>query len=478
MSGIKRAPIGISGLDEVLGGGFPRGSLIILAGNPGTGKTIFSATFLHNGIVNYGERGVYVSFAENREAFLSNMLSLGFNFEELEKRGMFRFLDLVTAREEAAPAIMETVLREVSEFGAKRLVIDSFSAMAQAFKDTHEARIILHTILSRVTRLMGCTAILIVEVPYGENRMGLGLEEFVADGIILLRRSEFEGGRFLREMEILKMRGTSTPEARLAFTLKGGFKAFPPFKPKPIEKPSRFQPQPDTEEFFSSGSPDLDEMLGGGYPRGSTVLIEIEEHISTLQYHLITAPTAWNFGAQGRGIIILPSAGVDHNLLRMRAEEAGFTKDEINNLLRVCVKASPELKPEPYVVMFRGESLQEDYAKYLEVEEELRERTGKPILHITGVDMIADIYGVKETVTTIKGYVTRMRETGDLSILLLKPGYPELAKILAATADIHLKITRKYGIVLVHSIKPRTSLHVLEMDASMGHPMPKLTPII
>ncbi|MEM2189489.1 MAG: hypothetical protein QXI27_07190 [Nitrososphaerota archaeon] len=70
---------------------------------------------------------------------------------------------------------------------------------------------------------------------------------------------------------------------------------------------------------------------------------------------------------------------------------------------------------------FRGESLQEDYAKYLEVEGELRERTGKPILHVTGVDVIADIYGVKETVTAIKSHVTKMRETEDLSILLLKP---------------------------------------------------------
>jgi len=478
LANLSRVSTGVSGLDEVIGGGCPLGSLIILAGNPGTGKTIFSATFLYNGIVNYSEKGVYVSFAENGETFLSNMLSLGFNFEELEKRNMFRFLDLVTAREEAAPAIMETVLREVSEFGAKRLVIDSFSAMAQAFKDTHETRILLHTILSRATRLLDCTTILVVEVPYGENRMGLGIEEFIADGIILLRRSEFEGGRFLREMEILKMRGTPTPEARLVFTLKDGFKAFLPFKPKPIEKPSRFQPQPDTKEIFSTGSPDLDKMLEGGYPRGLTALIEIDEHISTLQYHLVVAPTAWNFGAQGKGVIILPSAGVDHNVLRLRAEEAGFTRDEINRLLRVCVKASPELKPEPYVVAFRGESLQEDYAKYLEVEKDLRDRTGQPILHITGVDVIADIYGVKETVTAIKSYVTRMRETGDLSILLLKPGYPELVKILAATADTHLKITRTYGSVLVHGIKPRTSLYVLEMDSSKGHPMPKLTPII
>ncbi|MEM2465047.1 MAG: hypothetical protein QXL85_05480, partial [Candidatus Bathyarchaeia archaeon] len=106
-----------------------------------------------------------------------------------------------------------------------------------------------------------------------------------------------------------------------------------------------------------------------------------------------------------------------------------------------------------------------------------REKTGQPILHVTGVDVVADIYGVKETILAIKGYVTRMRETGDLSILLLKPGYPDLEKILAATADIHLKITRKHGIALVYGIKPRTNLHVLEMDTSKGYPMPKLTPI-
>ncbi|MEM2593904.1 MAG: hypothetical protein QXV96_03240, partial [Candidatus Bathyarchaeia archaeon] len=63
-------------------------------------------------------------------------------------------------------------------------------------------------------------------------------------------------------------------------------------------------------------------------------------------------------------------------------------------------------------------------------------------------------------------------------IVLLKPGYPRLAKILSATADIHLKITREHGAVLVYGVKPRTNLHVLEMDASKGYPMPKLTPII
>jgi len=473
----NRVPTGVSGLDELISGGFPRGSLIVLAGNPGTGKTIFSATFIYNGIVNYGERGIYVSFAENREAFLGNMLSLGLDFERLEEEGMFRFLDMVTAREEAAPTVMETVLREVSGFGAKRLVIDSFSALAQAFKEAHEARIILHTILSRVTRLMGCTTILIVENPHEGERIGLGIEEFVADGIIMLRRTRMDG-RLLRDLEILKMRGTPTPENQAVFTLKDGFKVFPPFKPKPIEKPHRFEPQPDTEEYFSTGSPSLDEMLGGGYPRGSAVLIEIDEQISTLQYHLIAAVTACNFAAQGRGVIIVPSRGVDASLILKRVEEYGLTIDDVNRLLRICVKEYPGFKPKPYLIAFGGKSVDEDYAKYMKGELELIESTGQPILHVIGVDTLTDNYGVRETISAIRTYATRVRETGGLGIALLKPGYPRLAKILSATADIHLKITREHGAVLVYGVKPRTNLHVLEMDTSKGYPMPKLTPII
>ena len=62
----------MGGLDLLVGGGFPFGSLILLAGNPGTGKTVFSAQFIYRGAADYGENGVYVSFAESREVFLRN----------------------------------------------------------------------------------------------------------------------------------------------------------------------------------------------------------------------------------------------------------------------------------------------------------------------------------------------------------------------------------------------------------------------
>ncbi|MEM1514980.1 MAG: ATPase domain-containing protein [Thermoproteota archaeon] len=435
--------------------------------------------FFYYGAVNYNERGVYVSFAESRERFLKNMHGLGLDFESLEREGKFRFIDMLTVRGEAISAALETILKEVSELKAKRLVIDSFSAMAQAFKETHEARVILHTILGRAIRLLGCTTILIVEVPYGENRVGLGIEEFVADGIIYLMRSEFDGGRIFREMEILKMRGAPIQEAHIAFTVKGGLKALPPFEVKVAERLSKFEPRPDTKECFSTGSQNLDEVLNGGYLKGSSVLIEIiDANVSTLQYHLIIYPTLWNFLAQGRGAIIFPSTGIDYSLILKRFEEAGFKTDEINSLLRILIRDYAGIKQAPYLVTCRGENFSEDYVKILEIERELHERTGKPILHFVGADMFIDTYGLREALSAIRNHAVRVREEGDLYMILLKQGYPRLSEVLGTFSEVHLKITRKYCSVIVYGVKPRTPLYALDMDVSKGYFMPKLTQII
>ncbi len=473
----RLVPSGIDGLDELLGGGLPRRGLIVLAGNPGTGKTIFSAQFLYRGAVDYGERGVYVSFAEDKEQFYSNMKAFGFDFEKLERDGTFSFLDMLTVKEEGVSAALEHMISRIAKLEAKRLVIDSFSAMAQAFREPHDARIVLHTILGRIVRSMGCTTLLIIEVPHGESRIGLGVEEFVTDGIIVLKRG-FVGERLFRELEILKMRGSPTPEVRAPFTLKGGFRVFQPFKFKLVGRLERFKPQPDAIERFSAGLSDLDEMLGGGYPRGSTVLIEVDGRISTLQHHLICMPTAGNFMAQGRGVIKVLLTDIDFDLLKAWVLAGGFTIDELNSLMRVCVKHHSELKPEPYVVALRGEDLSEVYEMYGNVERELRSKTGQPVLSIIEADALIDAYGEREALWFLRTCIAKTRQTKGLTMVLLRPGYPRAAEALGSLAHVHLKVTREHGVVLVYGVKPRTNIYALEMDASKGYPMPKLTQII
>ncbi|MEM3507181.1 MAG: ATPase domain-containing protein [Candidatus Bathyarchaeia archaeon] len=258
---VERIKTGIDGLDEVIEGGFPKGSLILLAGEPGTGKTVFSTQFLAKG-AELGEPGIYASFIEPKETFFNNMSRhLGLDFKiELERK--FKFLDYIAVKEEAITVLLETILNEIKALKAKRLVIDSFSAIVQSFKEPINVRILINIVLGKIVGQMGCTTIMIEEIPIGESRIGLGMEEFVADGLLKLRTGELDG-RLFREMEILKLRGTRLSERKFVFTLEKGFKAFPPFKSKPIEKPKRFQPIPDFPGKYSTGSEDFDKMLGG-----------------------------------------------------------------------------------------------------------------------------------------------------------------------------------------------------------------------
>ena len=474
---LERSPSGIEGLDSLVEGGFPKKNLILVAGNPGTGKTIFSAHFLYRGAVDYGEKGIYVSFVEDKESFIRYMHRFNMDFEALEREGKVKILSMLTMKERAVSALLETIIDTIGSLKAKRLVIDSFSALAQAIGKEIDVRVFTDVVLRNIVRNMGCTTLIITEVPYGADRLGMGIEEFMADAVIVLRRSRLDE-RLIRELEILKMRGTSLLEQWAIFTLKDEFKVFPPFKVKPVEKPRRFKPRSDTPEFFSTGSPDLDRMLGGGYPRGSPVLLEIDEHVSTLQYHLILNPTPWNFMSQGRAVMVIPSTGVDPNITVQRAKEGGFSEEELNRLLKICVKEYPRIERKPCIAPFRGKELKEDYESYLKLERSLMEKTGQPVLRITGVDTLIDYYGKGESLAILKMDATKIREAKGLGIVLLKPGYPSISKILGSVAEVHLKVTREHGSLLVYGIKPRTGLHIVEMDTSNGYPMPKLTPII
>ena len=204
----SRVPTGIKGLDDMIEGGFPRGSTILLAGSPGSGKTIASGQFLHYGASTLGECGAYISFVERESVFLKNMRRFGLEFEQLKGDGKFKFLDLMATRSEAFSVdTLNFALKEVQSMKAQRLVLDSFTAMSSAFDKKVEARIVLH-LLEIVMRELGCTTLLVVEVPTGHRYLGLGFEEFIADGLILFETFREKLGMRKRAI-VSKMRGTN-----------------------------------------------------------------------------------------------------------------------------------------------------------------------------------------------------------------------------------------------------------------------------
>jgi circadian clock protein KaiC len=201
-----RVKTGIDKLDQILKGGIPRGSVVLLAGGPGTGKTILSARFLYSGITDYNENGMYVSFTEPRDTFKKYMLGLGWNFDTLEKKGLFTYLDLFSTSEEGLDHVIKTILEPISSRNIKRLVIDSVTALSISLGERYKVRNIVY-LLKQLLKQTDCTSIFVAEVPFGYPMMGIGIEEFVVDGVIVLELQR-EGYEFKRRLAVLKMRGT------------------------------------------------------------------------------------------------------------------------------------------------------------------------------------------------------------------------------------------------------------------------------
>ena len=203
-----RLHTGIPGLDDMLEGGFPISSLITLAGRPGTGKTIFGSQFLAQGGLTDGRPGMYVSMLEGRRAYFRNMSRLGFDFDALERKGQFVFLEMPTLTADGLPAIWEEVVRNIEEHHIDRLVIDSFTAMSQAFRTPGDLRVFTHMLLGKIIAGAGCTTLMITETPR-DRSMGTDIEEFIADGVIQFSLVPIAGDARVRYLEITKMRGTN-----------------------------------------------------------------------------------------------------------------------------------------------------------------------------------------------------------------------------------------------------------------------------
>ncbi len=184
----------------------------------------------------FNESGVYVSLAENRRTFMKNMKRMGMDFEKYEQKGKFKFLDLVTVRDIGVESIVKRVLAEVDSLGAKRLVIDSFSALVQAFSETIDARIMLHTVLGKIAYLNGVTTLLISERPFGTECSGRGMEEFVTDGVIALN-SVTRKGWLTRTLQVLKLRGTRINSEEHSYGIDGhGIRTYPLPDITPVKK--------------------------------------------------------------------------------------------------------------------------------------------------------------------------------------------------------------------------------------------------
>jgi len=206
---MERTKTGIPGLDELLNGGIPKGSNVLLAGGAGTGKTILATQYLYNGALQYGEAGVFVTLEGNVRDIAWNMESFQWDIKALQDQGMFTIYRLGMEQMKEKELIedrLEEQLREISkeveEINAKRLVVDSTTVFG-AYLEPSMLRTTLFKFCDKL-KSFGCTTILTSETPPSKTSFSaFGVEEFVVDGVIALYFSPPNRSLFVR-----KMRGT------------------------------------------------------------------------------------------------------------------------------------------------------------------------------------------------------------------------------------------------------------------------------
>jgi circadian clock protein KaiC len=271
---VEKLPTGIEGFDLIALGGLPKGRATLVSGTAGSAKTVFAVQFLAEGILRTGESGVFVTFEEAPADIRRNMLSMGWDIAAWEAEGRWAFVDasahlgdeVVEIGSYDFGGLLARIEHAIRKVGATRVSVDSLGAVFSHFRDEGAVRRELFR-LALALKDLGVTALLTAE--RGDEHGSLarfGVEEFVADNVIVLRNI-LEDEKRRRTVEILKFRGTAHQRGEFPFTVRadGGIVVIPLSAMELKQKSSYVR--------ISSGNEALDAICGGGFFRDSIILV-------------------------------------------------------------------------------------------------------------------------------------------------------------------------------------------------------------
>jgi len=268
---LPKAPTGITGFDDITGGGLPRGRPTLVAGGPGCGKTLFGLEFLMNGAVEFNEPGVFVSFEETAVDLELNVRSLGYDLARLvkNKRIVVEYVrversDIEETGEYDLEALFIRLDDALKSVKGKRIVLDTIESLFGGLADTGVLRAELRRLFGWL-KDRGITAVITGEK--GEKTLTRqGLEEYVSDCVISLDHRVIDQIS-TRRLRVVKYRGSSHGTNEYPFLIDRDGIAVVPITSLQLQHVA-------SSEHVSTGLPWLDEMFDQrGYFRGSSVLL-------------------------------------------------------------------------------------------------------------------------------------------------------------------------------------------------------------
>lgn len=268
---LPKAPTGIDGLDEIIGGGLPKGRPTLVCGSAGCGKTLLAIEFLVRGATEFGEPGVLMAFEETADELTQNVRSLGFDLQDLvaQKKLVVDYVYVERSEiDETGEYDLEGLFirlgHAIASIGAKRVVLDTIESLFSGLANTA----ILRAELRRLFRWLkdkGVTAIITGERGDGALTRN-GLEEYVSDCVILLDHRVTEQ-LSTRRLRIVKYRGSTHGTNEFPFLIGESGISVLPITSVGLDHPAN-------DDRVSSGVAALDVMLDGqGFFRGASILV-------------------------------------------------------------------------------------------------------------------------------------------------------------------------------------------------------------
>lgn len=270
-----KAPTGITGFDDITGGGLPRGRTTLLVGGPGSGKTIFALQFLVNGAQHCKEPGIFVAFEETATRISANASGFGWDLQALAPKKLVLvdaqpLPDLIQSGSFDLSGMLAALDAQMQGMKARRIVFDALDIVLALLPDLAAKRrevyrlhewLLSREVTGLITSKAGGD-----ETSSFNSQQPFGFMQFMVDCAVILNHGVVLGVS-QRNLRVQKYRGSSFDENEAPFVIgKGGFDVA-------IARAIGSVDTHVTTERVSSGVARLDTMLGGGYYRGATVLI-------------------------------------------------------------------------------------------------------------------------------------------------------------------------------------------------------------
>jgi KaiC/GvpD/RAD55 family RecA-like ATPase len=468
----------------------PGGHSLILRGNAGTGKTTFALQTIED--LAQIENSFYFSMRVSDHSLITQFPWLteklmpacgtanqkkedvvGKHRTGLNKLKGLGTQSLGTAKREMSVMIgkdlgdLEHVYDVVEgSFPARSLIIiDSIDAMAERYSMSCAA--LITAIQKDLVEGYGSNVLFVLE----NNETQL---DYLGDGVIILGLADYQLRR-MREINILKLRGCEIAQPKYLFTLKTSrIQTFANLWENEVILQDLWKPVQDTTGKISFGITDLDRLMRGGMERGSLTLIELGYSIPTAISGMLEKAIVANFVSMKRGVFWLPTRKTSAEAAKNQMVGM-LSKEQFEKNVRIPeLAAQMEVTGAPYIMPVEGSSPASDY-KWKSISYALG-NTESPLLSIIGFDSLESIYGDK-VMDQIPDHLAAIKRNNGIFVGITSPSTKSTQR-LADLANLHIKVERIGGTVVLFGEEPYTECNALAIETRERGGNISLTPIV